>query len=242
MKLLRIASSVAAFSVAALVSSAVPASAVQASAVQATPTPGSQTTPGVCANVRHCHVVGYPDVDGDHFDDQVGWRQINKQKVQIRVRTANGDMLTKRVNVRWWFGGGDWSGATHIDKRRGVEMLIGSEMGAHTLWYTMLTYRHGDLVVEKSPAAGAKWAADGAANIYQGWKRHVRTSGVVTMTERMATRTNNGNHFRGHNTTYVWRHDHWAKGRTVDTHYKNARQASKIGGWHVHGLRHFPGL
>src|SRR4051794_34481359 len=65
----------------------------------------------VCKQVSECHVVASVDVDGDHRPDQVGWRQLSKDAVQIRVRTASGALLVRRVDVQLWFGGGAWGGA-----------------------------------------------------------------------------------------------------------------------------------
>lgn len=77
---------------------------------------------GVCAGVKHCHRVAIIDVDGDHRADRVGWHQLSKKKVQIRVRTADGELLKRKVGVRRWYGGGAWGGAAWIDGRRGAEL------------------------------------------------------------------------------------------------------------------------
>ncbi|MGH3097637.1 MAG: hypothetical protein ACRDMV_16760 [Streptosporangiales bacterium] len=201
----------------------------------------SAATNHVCKGVAHCRVVAHRDVTGDGAADKVAWVQRSKRTVQIRVLTSHGHLMTKQVGVRWWLDKGAWGGAAHIDHHRGVELLVGSQLGAHTPFYTMLTERHGRLVVEKSPGGAKRWYVDAAWSVYVGWWRHVR-HGHATMTKKVALRVGGGKHFRGHNTIYAWRHGHWVKKDSHTTFYKNARKASRVGGWHVHGLKRFPGL
>lgn len=204
------------------------------------PTASAATKP-VCEGIAHCRVVAHRDVNGDGARDTVAWVQRSKRTVQIRVLTSHGHLMTKRVGVRWWLNKGAWGGAAHIDGHSGVEMLVGSQLGAHTPFYTMLTERHGRLVVEKSPGGAKRWYVDAAWSVDVGWSRHVR-HGHATVTKKAALRVNGGKHFRGHNTRYIWRHGHWVKKNHHKTFYKNARKASRISGWHVHGLDRFPGL
>lgn len=155
----------------ALVGAGTMPGAPPAGRAQATQPSGNQAgvVPPACAGVTRCHVVATVDVDGDARADQVGWRQLNERQVQIRVHTAAGSTLTATVGVRLWWGGGAWGGATRVDGIPGAELLIGSQQGAHTPMYTMLTYRGGHLAVEKSPSAlSALWQVDAAYGDYMG--------------------------------------------------------------------------
>ena len=201
---------------------------------------------GVCAGAKKCHRVAKVDVNGDRRADRVGWQQINDKRVRIRVRITGGRLITRTVNVGRWWGGGEWAGAAWIDGRRGAELLIGSSMGAHTPFYTMLTYRKGRLVMEKSPAVGAYgsnlWAIDSSLRAYAGWNRHVGKHGRITMTQRIAFRNSTGKRYSGHDVRYVWRSGNWKRVKRVNRTYRNKARAARIAGWHVGHLQRFPGL
>jgi len=201
---------------------------------------GAERFAGVCAGIAHCRVVADRDVDGDGERDKVAWVQRSKKLVVIRVWTADGERLHRSVDVSWWYGGGAWGGATRIDGRRGVELVIGSTMGAHTPGYTMLTYRRGSLRVLDSPRNEDHWYIDAAYSVLAGWWRST-PGDRVTMTYKDALRTRSDT-FRGANTTYVWRDGHWAKARADKTSYRNLNRANRIAGWHVHGLAEWPGF
>lgn len=199
---------------------------------------------GVCAGVKKCQRVATVDVDGDRRADRVGWRQLSKKKAQIRVRTADGKLLKRKVGVRQWPGGGAWGGAAWIDGRRGAELLVGSMAGAHAMHYRMLTYRNGRLVGEPSPWHGSikgRWAVDASARFYAGWDRNVSKRGRVTMTMKVAERNRRGQKFTGFNVRYAWRNGHWKHVKRIKRTYANQSQARKIGGWHVGHLNRWPG-
>ena len=204
-------------------------------------TAGDADSVTVCRGVDRCRVVAQVDVDGDRQPDEVGWvaRKAEGAAV-IRVRTDDGMLLRKRLDVSLWFDTGVWGGAAAIDGRRGVEMLVGTQMGAHTPVYTMLTYRGGALVVEESPAQGERWFVDGAWSAAVGWNRDV-VDGRVLMRYTFVTRSPDGS-FDGTVTTYRWKDGRWVLIRERDRHYKNARTAVPAAGWHVRGLERFPGL
>jgi hypothetical protein len=196
----------------------------------------------VCADVSNCRVVSSVDVDGDGRPDQVAWRQLSQDAVQIRVRTATGKLLVHRVDVHLWWGGGAWGGAARVDGPAGAELFIGSIQGAHTPMYTMLTYRAGALVVEASPGPLSQhWQIDAAWADYMGWWRHV-VNGHAAMTQRIVLRVDGGHSFAGHSVTYVWNVDHWVRTTRAPIHFPTAKAASAIGGFQVKGLDAFPGL
>jgi hypothetical protein len=202
----------------------------------------AQSRTPACVGVTSCHRVATADVDGDGRPDRIAWRQLSDDAVQIRVSTAAGALLTHRVGVHFWWGGGAWGGAAYVDDRPGVELLIGSMQGAHTPMYTMLTYRTGALVVEQSPSSLSRlWQVDAAYGDYLGWWRH-RVDGRIAMTQHIAYRDAGGTSFSGRDVTYVRTAHGWARATTKHTRYPTERAASAIGGFRVTGLAAFPGL
>ena len=197
----------------------------------------------VCAGTLRCRTVDHADVDGDGRTDEVGWASRPARGMAIiRVRTDDDELLTKRLDVSLWFDNGAWGGAAPVDGRRGAELLIGTQMGAHTPGYTMLTYRLGRLVKAPSPSAlGPRWYVDAAYSVDLGWWRHV-DAGQVRLVEKEALRDGARRSFSGTHTTYAWRAGHWVKQRVVERHYDNPHQAARISGWHVNGLDRYPGL
>jgi hypothetical protein len=198
----------------------------------------------VCAGVPACHLVATRDVNADGTADQIGWVQLSKTSVQIRVRTAPHHVVTsKKIDVTLWWGGGAWGGATRIDGAAGAEILVGSMQGAHTPMYTMLTFRNGHLVVEKSPSPlSPLWQVDAADGDYMGWWRHVSPSGTVTMTQKIASRIGSGSRFSGHDVTYTWTKGAWKRTSSIARDYPTGKAASVIAGFHVAGLGAFPGI
>lgn len=227
-------------SIAALVIAAALTGCGNTSAVAGRGTGPAQVS--ACAGVAACHVVASVDVDGDGRPDQVGWRQISQDLVQIRVRTATGKMLVHGVNVHLWWGGGAWGGAARIDGPAGAELLIGSMQGAHTPMYTMLTYRSGALVVEASPSPlSQRWQVDAAWGDYMGWARHI-VAGHAAMTQSIVFRAEHGQSFSGTSVRYVWSIDHWQRTTKSSISYPTVKAASAMAGFHVAGLDAFPGL
>ncbi len=207
----------------------------------AAPPASARATGGLCGDTPHCRIVSRADVDGDGRPDRVAWVNKSRHTAVIRVATADGEQLRRRLDVHLWPRGHAWAGAAHVDGRRGVELLAGVTLGAHTPAYTMLTHRGGRLVVERSPASSdGRWYVDSAYSIALGWWRSIR-GGRATMTSKYAGRTIHGN-FRGKDVTYTWRHDRWKKTHAAMRHYARDRQAYRIAGWHVRGLDRFPAL
>ena len=204
---------------------------------------GDRSSSAACGRVARCHIVAHADVDGDGRPDQIAWRQVSERSVQIRVHTSSGKLLTARVGVRLWWGGGAWAGAAHIDNRAGVELLVGSMQGAHTPMYTMLTFRNGRLAVERSPSRlSPLWQVDAADGDYMGWWRHALPDRHIAMTQKIAVRTGRGSRFRGHSVTYTWSGGSWHRWTAHTVTYASGRAASVIAGFHVAGLKSFPGL
>lgn len=184
-------------------------------------------------------VVARRDVDGDGRRDVVRYEVLRDDLVQVTVQTAAGRTAAKRLNTQSW-PRGRFHGAAQMDGRPGFELVIGTSAGAHTAWFTVLTWRHGDLIRESGPGRWQEWAVDAAYSIYLGWFRRI-SDGRVRMTERHVFREASSHHWTGRATTYTWRPGQgWKRSSShaIDTH--GDHRASRIGGWHVQGLKRYP--
>lgn len=214
-----------------LVATPVPAGAT----ATAPPTTTAENTETAAAT----RVVARRDVDGDGDRERIRYRAVDRNTVRVSVRLSRNRVVHKRLRTRSW-PRGDFYGATRIDGRRGVELVIGTTWGAHTPWFTILTYRGGRLVVEKSPYYNTReWAVDAYANGYAGWYRRVQ-DGRVHMRIKYASRVGSGSRFAGRTIRYTWHHGAWDRSGTRRISYPNAHRASRIKGWHVKGLARWP--
>jgi hypothetical protein len=206
----------------------------------------------VCTGVARCHVVARTDVDGDGRTDQVGMvadlraSDANRGIVTIRVRTADGKTLaTTRRSVAWFGKDADaWYGAAHIDGRRGTELVVGQQMGAHSTFFRVITYRGGALVTLRAPKPPARtgrvddtslWYTDASVNFHDGYTRS-RSKGAVYMNLTTAERNASGKGHSGWNARYRWAHGGWHLVLVKRVHYTTEAGVAHAGGWHVAGL------
>jgi len=128
------------------------------------------------AHARAGRIVARVAVDArDHRRDVVRYQVVRDELVRVTVRTAAGQVDSKLLNTAYW-PRGHWQGAARMDGQRGAELVVGTSVGAHTLWFTVLTWRGGNLVVERNPSSGREWAIDAAYNVYYGWLRRSSTA------------------------------------------------------------------
>jgi len=202
-----------------------------------TATPAKPAT-GVCNGVAKCRVVANDDVDGDGVRDQVGFVAETKRHVVLYVKTATGQRVSRGMDVLW-FPRGEFYGAAPVDGEPGSELVFGSTMGAHTLWFTTLTMRNGRLVRLDPPGHSKEWMIDGAFSFFAGVVRRVE-NGTVTVTLRQAGRNGVRPTFTGLDRTFAWTRNGWQHRSTTRTHYADDKTAAVVGGWHVADLRRFP--
>ena len=202
-----------------------------------TATPAEPAT-GVCNGVAKCHVVAEADVDGDGVRDQVGFVADSERHVVVHVKTATGDRVSRGLDVIW-FPRGEFYGAAPVDGRAGSELVVGSTMGAHTMWFTTLTMRAGRLVRLDPPGREDEWMVDGAFSFFAGVERQVE-NGTVLVTLRQAGRNGLRQTFTGSDRTYAWAGDGWQHRSTTRTRYSDDKAAGVVGGWHVPGLPRYP--
>jgi hypothetical protein len=202
-----------------------------------TATPAKPAT-GVCGGVAKCRVVANADVDGDGVRDQVGFVAESNRHLVLHVKTATGQQVSRGLDVLW-FPRGEFYGAAPVDGRAGSELVVGSTMGAHTLWFTTLTMRAGRLVRLEPPGREDEWMIDGAFSFFAGVERRVE-HGTVLVTLRQAGRDGLRQTFTGRDRTYAWASGGWQHRSTTRTHYPDDKAADVVGGWHVPGLPRYP--
>ena len=184
-------------------------------------------------------VVARIDVDGDGRRDVVRFRAVDDNRAVVTVATARGTTLRKKL--RTLYIEPSWHGAARIDGRRGAELVVLTDAGAHTLFHTVLTVRGGRLVKENAPGRGRTWVTDGAVFVYIGWKRYVR-DGRSFVVRRYVTKDFDSDKWSGRAVTYRWRkgHSDWQKVSAGSLHPHTDRRAARFGGWDVRGLPRWP--
>jgi hypothetical protein len=180
-------------------------------------------------------VVARTDVDGDGTRDVVRYRVIGPKKVHVLVALSTGNKVARVLHTDGW-PGGQFLGAVPLDGRPGAELIVGTILGAHTPWYSVLTLRGDKLAFEHNPAASYReWVVDGYANGYVGWTRTER-HGQVHVVYRDVFRVGTSHRWRGTVRHFLWTSHGWAKAGTAKIHITGDRRASHVGGWHVAGL------
>lgn len=220
----------------ALVSCLATTAALSAAPVASTAATRSLTTETQLSTADR--VVARVDVDGDRRRDVVRYQILRDELVRVSVRTARGLTRHRKLSTDYW-PGGHWQGAALIDGRPGQELVIGTLQGAHTPWFTVLTWRHRRLVKENAPGRWGGWPVDAYANGYFGWLR-IRSNGHVHMSARYVTRVGTGHHWTGRVITFTWRKNRWVRSSAHKLSLHGDHNASRIGGWHVSGLKRWP--
>jgi hypothetical protein len=197
---------------------------------------------GVCTGVAGCHVVSTADVNGDGRADTVaiarrGADGAPSGSVIVRVKTSATHVASTTRRTSYWYGG-LWQGAAPINSRPGKEIVVGYTSGAHTLFYSTLTWRNGNLVTLNQPGGARRWAVDGTYNINLGWK-HRSGDPVGVIRRRVAERKANGR-FRGTVTKFRWGSDGvWHRVGSTVTDPLSDSTAFSWGGWQFTGLQRF---
>lgn len=199
---------------------------------------GTAQAAGLCAGLDRCRIVDRADVDGDGDRDRIAWIQRSERSATVKVRTADGQVLSRTVDVTFWPGGGAYAGSSTVDGRPGAELLVASRMGAHTPSYTMLTFRRGQLREAPSPSGDEQWWVDNAYAVSVGWHRSIR-KGQVRMANTTLFRADGK--WNGTRTTYAWKRGDW---QVVDRSKLNIRTkaAQNLAGFHIRGLDAFPAV
>ncbi|WP_068402065.1 hypothetical protein [Kribbia dieselivorans] len=197
-------------------------------------------TPNACAGTPGCKVVSTADIDGDGRADSVGFRVTTGadggMKVTTRVFTARGKRLwtttqTSRVdrNPSYYL-----RGVAAIDGARGREIVVKTDVGAHTMYYRVLTYRNGKLVTLQSPKAGYRWITDGS--IWSDFSYQRTTSTGLKMTTRESIDEDRDGDFTQATYVSAWRNGSWKRLSTTKRYNVSPKVAHKYRGWVVPGM------
>lgn len=149
----------------------------------------SGTTASPCDGYRLCRIVSKTDVDGDGRGDLTGMTTYKRADgtgtATLRVLTASGRSMTTKTEINH-FAGQTFYGAAKMDGQAGYELVVMTDMGAHTPWFRAVTYRNGRLVTLVDPEGQYRWTVDSAVWIGKGYKRTVTSTGEVRMTSYVA--------------------------------------------------------
>ena len=211
---------------------------VAPTACASSPSPDRMATDNTDSRSR---TVARADVDGDGSRDVVTYRVVRGDRVRIGVQTANAASDHRVLDTGLWPGrGGAWHGAAGLDGTRGVELVVGTTMGAHTPLFTVLTMRSGRLRVQHNPLSGEReWWVDAFLNGYSGW---TRTTGgdEVRVVARTVLREGAGRVWTGEAHRFRWGNHRWLPDGQRGLRIRRDRTAARLGGWHVPGLARWP--
>ena len=206
--------------------------------VAAPPVSASELDP--CRGVSGCRVVADVDINGNGTPNKVGIvRRGDTQEGSWTVRVSVGSRVVTATRRTTGWGGPLWQGAANVDGRPGRELFIGRVAGAHTQFFSALTYRNGQLVERRAPGSqNGLWCIDGAWWIEYGWwRRSDDPPGLVRLKD--ATRNGDTDTFDARIRTFRWTSDGWV--RTSYKRYPRASQdfVSGWGGFHIRGLQRY---
>lgn len=184
--------------------------------------------------VRAATPVAEADIDADGQADEVYLRKVRDRRCVVRVVTAAGE--DDRVRLPGSVNGCSWHDAGQIDSTDGADLSVVTEVGAHTVFLTTLTWRADSLVVDLAPGRfGGQWVIDGAVNFVAGVR--VIEPGRVRL---LSLSADDGRHFRGRRSVFVYDEiGGWIEeGR--DRVHMGPRKAARRAGWHAPGMERWP--
>lgn len=194
--------------------------------------------PDACAGVSGCTIVSRADVDGDGAADSVGmkvWLGTEGQKVTTRVVTADGERLQTTTQTSRSIAPVSelYRGAARIDGETGYEIVVLSDMGAHTAYYRVITYREGRLVTLKDPRNRWRWITDGSIWSDFGYQRTTTATGALKMVAREAIDEDRDGDFTQRTFNSGWRWGGWYRMGASTRHDVSPWVAHRYTGWHV---------
>ncbi|WP_156409694.1 hypothetical protein [Nocardioides sp. Soil796] len=175
------------------------------------------------------------DVDGDGTIDGISIRRKSANVCSVRVTMGTRVAGTKDLYTSW----GNpcvYHGDAPIDPVKGSEISILTGMGAHTAWHSIVTWRNGRLVLERSPIR-PQWTVDSTVMVQEGVRRTRNANGEIRLVHTGVTR-GNGNRWGGQAETYAYRNGKWVISARKQVVLSDAA-ASRVGGWHVRYLPRF---
>ncbi|MCK9901788.1 hypothetical protein CC117_22205 [Parafrankia colletiae] len=197
--------------------------------------------------MARCTPAATADVDGDGADDEIALGQVNTGRWLLRVLVADGsaaeypfDTATSAPITS------PWHGAAVVDGAPGAEIALLTDLGAHTMWFTVLTYRDGQLTELGPPPAEAGqaegWVVDSADS---GWLGYTcgRSGPASTLLVTSARRIDGPSGAEGYDETSVlfgWAGSGWQEISRETRAYGHADpDTHRLAGWNCEGLPRF---
>lgn len=112
------------------------------------------------------------DVDGDRRKDTVRFTMLDATRYRVKVTTAKPKRtVTRTVTVAASDATPTWYGAGRLDGAKGVELIVGTGGMEEAIWFDVLTWRRGRLVLETAPKApaGVGWGFYGTGDSWSGY-------------------------------------------------------------------------
>ena len=196
-------------------------------------------TPYACSGVSGCTVVSTADVDGDGARDSVGlkvWGSAAEgQQLTTRVTTADGEVMqTVTQTSRSMDEAADlFRGSAKIDGEDGYEVVVMSDLGAHTAYYRVITYRDGRLTTLKDPRNRYRWITDGSVWSGYSYQRTTSSTGALKMVTREAVDGDRDGDFTQKTFSNTWKQGSWARMSSSTRYNVSATTAKRYYGWVV---------
>lgn len=199
---------------------------------------GGSAGPNACEGKGSgCVIVSRADVDGDGRSDSVaqthwGATAEGGDKITTRVHTADGERLQVVTDTQRRMGRDAFFGAAKIDGEAGYELVTKTDLGAHTAYSQVLTYRDGQLTTLKDPRSRYRWVTDGSVWSSVGYKRTTTSTGAVKVIASEAARPASGGAFRQTLYSAQWKNGGWQRLGLL-TRTVSASTAGEWSGWNI---------
>lgn len=200
------------------------------------------STPDACEGVSGCTVVSTADIDGDGAADSVGlklWGTTDEgQKITTRVATADGEALKTFTDTSRTISTVDdhFRGAAAIDGEDGDELVLMTDLGAHTAYYQVLTYRDGALTELKDPRDRSRWMTDGSISTDFSYQRTVTADGRPKLVSREAIDEDQDGDFTLKTYSNGWKDGDWVRFSATTRTDVSPSVAHRYDGWVVPGM------
>lgn len=198
---------------------------------------GTGAAPDACAGVDGCKIVSRADIDGDGTADSVGLRTSpdGSGKVTTRVVTADGERLqtTTETSRSMTTASEYYRGAARIDGVDGYEIVVLTDLGAHTAYYQVITYRDGRLTTLKDPRNRWRWVTDGSVWSDFGYQRTTTATGAPKMIAREAVDNDRDGDFTQVSYSAGWKYGGWYRMGALTKKDARPSVAHRYTGWNV---------
>lgn len=191
----------------------------------------------------YTRTVSRTDVDGDGRADTTTLtadRDSTSGPAVLTVRTATGRTMSTTTEMSHTDLDRSFWGAAKVDGEAGYELVLWTDMGAHTGWFRVITERGGRLTTLVDPSGAYRWSVDQAVWVGKGYRRTTTSIGRAKMTMYTATATTGGSTFDQTVRSYQWSNGRWARMGAVERKVK-AAEAYRYADWYVPYLPKFYG-